>query len=1068
MGVIFAVLAFFVVPIFSRQSAQLPGPPASEGRPITPAGALVLDSTTNQPAVGSLPVAFLRSPDNGAKDGFGRYLISINSGYGIQFNSSTNGSQQSVSVIDLESQPSPRVIQNVYFPSPQGATVGAAFSSRSDSDGFYSLYVSGGYENKVWIFRFEPGMPQPISPPSPGPDSKVTAPFISVRGFATASASPRFQGNEEPVYPLGVALSADDRSLYVANNLGDSLGIVSDLGGARRLMRVGLDDGQPGHFVYPYGVITWSPSGAKQTQKVYVSCWATGRIAVVDALHPEKAVRFVAVERHPTAMLLNSAATRLYVANSDADSVSVIDTSRDTVVESISVRLAEKALPGGSPEGLALSADGAILYVANSHSNAIAVVGLSAASRGIASAPAKKQNNRDDDEKQAGAAKDERSTVQGFIPTGQYPSALAVSNGVLFVANGKGTGFEPSSLVTNNSGRAPNTPNDRFPSGTGRNAQGGQYDVSLIAGTISQIPLPDAHALADYTTQVMRNDGLIGAPAVKLFQGASPIHHVIYVIRENRTYDQVFGDVAKSGDGQAADGDPHFAIFGSGEAARRPGGPPQNITPNAHALALRFGLLDRFFVNSEASPDGHNWATAAFSNDYIDKAFRWNYSSRGRTYDFGGENRLPEIWPRRGEQPILPIPATVDDLARFIKLYVPYLNGARDVGEPETLYLWDAAARAGISYRSNGEYIASISQAEVDSFNANRPREYPDVSPTAITFALKKSLEGHISPAHREFDLFTPDSMTTDSYRAAAQTQSSAANSTNTTSALISPANPDSRFHGYSRISTWLAEFRGYVDALQKGQPDPLPAFNIVYLPNDHTSGMRPHMPTPQFYVADNDYALGLLVQEVSSSRYWKDTAIFVLEDDAQNGPDHFDAHRSPALVISAYNRPGALVHDYHSTVSLIRTMEIILGIPPMNQLDASATPIDIFQSQPDLTPYKAVLPQLGLKNLLIAAPGSAPAADDDAIWIRRTLQQDFRQPDLADAGALNRIIWYSVRGNASDYPVPVRLPVFDAMRTGLAEKAAGQVDAEDINRAIKSLLAQRHSPAHASPPRPQ
>ena len=216
--------------------------------------------------------------------------------------------------------------------------------------------------------------------------------------------------------------------------------------------------------------------------------------------------------------------------------------------------------------------------------------------------------------------------MRGFIPTGQYPSALAVANGSLFVANGKGTGFENSSLIANDSGRAPNTANDRFPAGTGGTHQGGEYDVALIAGTISQIAEPDARTLVNYTNQVMRNDGLIGAPDVHLFAGASPIHHVIYIIRENRTYDQVFGDVGKSGNGQPADGDSALAIFGDGSGARQPGGPPQKITPNAHALAQRFGLLDRFFVNSEASPDGHNWTDAAFSSDYVDKAFRWNYS----------------------------------------------------------------------------------------------------------------------------------------------------------------------------------------------------------------------------------------------------------------------------------------------------------------------------------------------------------------------------------------------------------------------------------------------------------
>jgi YVTN family beta-propeller protein len=1042
-----AVVLIALSALFSySQDRSASNEPASEGRPITPAGSLVLDATTGHPAVGSLPVAFVRSPDHGAKDGGGRYLIGVNSGFGIQFNAATNAEQQSISVLDLNAEPSPQVIQNVYFPSPQSAQVGAVFSPEPDSTGAYTFYVSGGFENKIWIFRFRPGAAQPVSPASNGPDTKVMAPFLSVSGFATAAPSPRYNDDQEPVYPLGIALSADGDSLFVANNLSDSLGIVRGLRSERRLIRVDLSDGHDGHFVYPYGVVAWTSPGSRETQKVFVSCWATASVAAVDAHHPEKPVTFIPVGRHPTAMLFNSALTRLYVANSDADSVSVIDPRIDRVIETISVRLSENALPGGSPEGLALSADGATLYVANAHSNAVAVVALGPAAMGTAVRHEEKKSSREDrkDKDDDGEKSPARSQVRGFIPTGQYPSALAVADGSLFVANGKGTGFENSSLVANNSGRAPNTANERFPAGTGETHKGGEYDTALIAGTISQIAEPDARALVDYTSQVMRNDGLIGAPDVHLFAGASPIHHVIYIIRENRTYDQIFGDVEKSGDGQAADGDPTLAIFGTSSAARQPGGPAQEVSPNAHALAQRFGLLDRFFVNSEASPDGHNWTDAAFSSDYVDKAFRWNYSRRGRTYDFQGINREPDIWAVTGLPPILPVPATADDLAHLIQRYVPYLNGARDVGEPETLYLWDAAARARLTYRTNGEEVATISQAEVDAFNANREREYPDVTPTVVAFPLKKSLEGHMSPTHREFDLYTPDSMTADSYRAAVESHSPSV-------ALISSSNSDPRFRGYSRVSDWLTQFRGYVDALGAGKPDSFPSFNIVYLPNDHTNGLRPHLPTPQFYIADNDYALGLLVQEVSSSPYWKDTAIFVVEDDAQNGPDHVDAHRSPALVISAYNRPGALVHQYHSTVSLIRTMELLLGMSPMNQLDASASPIDVFQSQPDLARYEAILPNVSLKNLMVQ-----PSPDrETARMIRRSEQQNFDAADLADADTVNRILWFSVRGAHEPFPASTRLPIFDAMRTRFDEEADEETS---LARALKGLLARRTS----------
>ena len=1027
---------------FAQGQNPIANQPASEGRPISPAGSLIPDATTGNTAVGSLPVNFVRSPDHAAKDGGGRFLIAVNSGYGIQFSASTNEGQQSLSVIDLNAQPVPRVIQNVYFPSPQSANVGAVFGPQPAMDGSYTLYVSGGYENKIWIFRLNPKLREPISPPSAGPDTKVTAPFISVAGFASQAGSPRYQHGTEPVYPTGLAISADGDALFVANNLGDSLGIIKDLRYERRLIRVDLSDEKTGHFVYPYGVVALASRDGRDTQKIYVSCWATASIAVKDLAHRDAPVKFIPVERHPTEMILNTARTRLYVANSNADSVSVIDTARDRVIETIGVRLEEKALTGSSPESLALSADGATLYVANAHSNAIAVVALSPGAMGTGA-----EGERAGERREKGESRDRdqetsrRSTLRGFIPTGQYPSAVAVANGHIIVGNGKGTGFENSSLVVNNSGRAPNGPNDRFPAGRGgHKGMGGEYDVALIAGNYSLISEPDAPALADYTNQVLRNDGLVGSKDVQLFAGKSPIHHVIYIIRENRTYDQVFGDVPQAGNGERADSDPSLAIFGGGETAQRPGGPPQTITPNAHALAQRFGLLDRFFVNSEASPDGHNWTDAAFSNDYVDKAFRWNYSGRGRSYDFQGENRLPDTEPRKGEPPIIPVPATPEQMASYIKQFVPYLNGARDAGEPETLYLWDDAARAGVSYRTFGEFMGTISQAEVDAFNANREHDYPDTSPTAIAFASKKALENHASPTYRAFDLYTPDSMTVESYRAAKQSGDDP---------LVSSLNADARFQGYSRMATFLTEFRGYVDALNKGRSETLPAFTIMHLPNDHTNGMRARMPTPQFYVAENDYALGLLVQEVSSSPYWKDTAIFVLEDDAQDGADHVDAHRSPALVISAHNRPGALIHQYHNTVSLVRTIELLLGMPPMNQLDAAASPIDIFQSEADMRPYKAVLPEVTLNNLMVQ-----PVADrETARYIRQSEQQNFTSEDLANPRILNRIIWYSVRGSDDGYPRVARLPVFDVMRTITDEESAEQLD---LNRLMKTMLARK------------
>jgi YVTN family beta-propeller protein len=1028
------VIAFILTTAFllrSAASVTVQNQFATEGRPITPAGALVMDATTRQPAVGALPVAFVRSPDKTGPAGLGRYLIAANSGYGVQFNSATNKAQQSLAVIDLNARPAPVVIQNVWFPTPQSVNVGLVFAPRAEQDGTFALYASGGVENKIWVFRFRPGAGVPITPTSHGPNTSVEAPFIDVNGFATSANSPRYNDNHAPVYPIGLAISPDGDTIYVANNLGDSLGIISNIRNARNLTRVDLHRSSSAQSMYPYGVVALA-RGSSDTAKVYVSCWADASIAVIDPSKPSQPAASIQVDRHPTAMILNSTGTRLYVVNSDADSVSVIDTAADREIERINVKLDESALVGGSPESVALSSDGSTMYVANAHANAIAVVALSAKARGEKE---ERDKRRDDND---------RSKARGFIPTGQYPSAVAVVGRTVFVGNGKGTGFQSSSVSVDNSGFVPNMPNDRFPAGTGRGDRGGQYSLSLISGNISAIAEPDERALAAYTQQVMRNDGLIGSPRARLFQGPSPIKHVIYIIKENRTYDQLFGDVAQSGDGHAADGDPSLAIFGAGDAAKLPGGAAQNITPNQRALALRFGLLDRLFVNAAASPEGHNWSTAAFSSDYVDKAYRWSYSSRGRPYDYEGFNRMPEYGPSRTAAPLFGAPVTADDLSTFLRRYIPYLNGARDVAEPETLYLWDAAARAGLTYRNYGEFVGTVSEASVAAINANRQRPYPDISPTVSAIPTKKSLEGHCSPTFRNFDLRTPDAMTPDSYRAAKET-------TRWTDSVISRNNEDPRFRGTSRLGEWLEEFRGFVADIEAGKPDRMPNFSMMRLPSNHTNGMAADFPTPQFYVAENDYAVGYLVEAVSNSPYWKDTAIFVVEDDAQDGPDHVDCHRAPTLVISAYNQPGALVHEFHTTVSLIRTMEILLGMQPMNQLDASAAPIDIFRDQPDLRTYKALLPDVALNNLVV--PARTARDSSDAYWMMRTAEQNLEHADMADARVMNEIIWYSIRGGGTPMPGIARLPAFDALQEGIAEQREQQ---EEMTKRATTSLARR------------
>ena len=1000
VGAIGFVSSRFAVEAQQRIEVNVP----TQGRALTPAGNLILDAATNQPAAASLTVNFVRSPDKSGADGQGRYLIAVNSGFGMQPTAKSRP-QQSLSVIDLNRKPAPTVIQNVYFPSPNSANFGVAFAPKPDADGRFQMFVAGGYENRVWQFGFDPNAAQPVAPANKL-DAALSAPSIDVSALAENAPSPDYNNNTAAVYPTGIAVAPDGNTLFLANNLGDSLGVISDVRGERRLRRVDLHRENSTQFLYPYDV------QLKSADKVYVSLWGDGTIAECEMRNAESKnqnakVKHIQVGRHPTAMIFNRDKSRLFAVNSDDDSVSVIDTNSDKVINTISVKLAENTLAGMLPEGLALSQDEQTLYVANARANAVAVVNLAANPK------SKIQNPK----------------LQGFIPTGNYASAVAVVGKQIFVANGKGTGVENSSITINDSGRAPNMPNDNFP--PNRSARGA-YNPALVLGNISLIDAPDERALFDYSQAVMRNNALLGDVQKPLFgNNRSPFKHVIYVIRENRTYDQVFGDLDKAGDGRAADGDGSVAIFGAGSAAKSPNGVSQNITPNARALALRFGLLDRFFVNAEASPDGHNWSTAAFSNDYVDKAFRWNYSGRGRTYDFEGFNRLPSYNPPANQPPgalppVFDLPATADDLTNFQKRYIPYLQGNRDVGEPQSLYLWDAASRAGLSYRNYGEYVATISAADLREVNTRKAKTYPDLSPTVAAFAVKKSLENHFSTAVRNFDTDTPDAMTIDSYRAAV--------ADNQADALISDQNANAKFRGSSRAGDFLREFLGHVADLQTGKGDTLPNLSILRFSNDHTAGLRKGIPTPQFFVAENDYALGRLVETVSNSPYWKDTAIFVVEDDAQDGADHVDAHRSPAFVISAYNRAGALVHDYHNTVSLIRTLELCVGIQPMNFLDQHAAPINIFTAAPDLSAYKAVLPTVAPDNL------TPPDKPTTAMlkYMKLTDKQNLTHADLANPREMNEIIWFAARGENEPMPNTARLPAFDLMRAGM------QIEADD------------------------
>ena len=649
------------------------------------------------------------------------------------------------------------------------------------------------------------------------------------------------------VYPGGLCVSGD--RLYVANNLGNSLSVIT------------LPDGKVSGSVevgdHPYTCLA-----SRDGKVVYVSLWGAAQVAVVDPGAMKVTAR-IPTDDHPNAMVFSVDGRRLFVANANANTISDIDLVAGKSLERISVALYPDSPAGSTTNALAISPDGKRLYAANADNNDVAVVDIS---------------------------RPGQSRVLGFIPVGWYPTALAVSadGKTLYVANGKG---------------AASHPNPKGPQPAVRSTSETQYIGNLLHGTISLIPVPDSAALEGYTAQVYRNAPysekkrleapFAGESAIPERVGdKSPIEHVIYIIKENRTYDQVFGDMRQG------NGDPRLVLFG------------EAITPNHHSLAREFVLLDNLYCDAEVSADGHNWSMGGYATDYVEKTWPSQYSGRRKTYDYEGES---------------PIAA------------------------PSAGYIWDACKRSGVSYRSYGEWIENGPKAGD-----------PGKARTA-------TLEDHFDPYFRGWDL---------------------------------------EYSDLDRARRFLSELKRFEE---EGK---MPRFQVVRLPNDHTQGTRAGSLTPRSYVAQNDLALGMLVEGVTKSKFWPTTAIFVIEDDAQNGPDHVDAHRTVGFVISPYVRRGTVDSTMYSTCSMLRTMELILGIPPMSQYDAAATPMFAsFGTRADTTPYSARPAGVPLTDTNSPrAPGSSGSA-----------AMNFDEEDSAPDMELNGIIWQSIKGTAVPMPAPVR-----------------------------------------------
>lgn len=616
---------------------------------------------------------------------------------------------------------------------------------------------------------------------------------------------------------------------------------------------------------YPY---TCLPS--KDGKQLFVSLWGNAKVAVVD-LESDKVVAGWPTAEHPTEMALSPDGKTLYVACANSTKVSVFDTATGTALQTIHCALYPQAPNGNTPNSLCITPDGEMLFVANADANNLAVFNV---------------------------ADPKLAKPLGFIPTGWYPTSVRFNkqNKTIYVANGKGLSSKP-----NRYGANPENP---------RATQ--EYIGSLFQGTMSVIPAPTPKAMEAFSKMAYACSPLqageavnakgveAGNPIPTKLGDKSPIKYVIYVIKENRTYDQVFGDIKKG------NGEPDLCLF------------PEPITPNHHKLAEEFVLLDNLYVDGEVSADGHEWSMGAYATDFVEKM--WPLSYRGSPMKTFG-------YPSEGQ---------IDQMSR----------GAGG-------YLWDRAKEAGVTYRSYGEWIENGLKKPDGTYTPGR--------------ATVKALEGNFDPFFRGYDLDYLD---------------------------------------VKRAERFITE-------LQRFEKDgDMPRLQIIKFPNDHTAGTRVGKPTPTAMVADNDLALGRFVEAVSKSKFWKETAIFVIEDDTQNGPDHVDAHRSPALVISPYTKRKSVDSTLYSTSSMLRTMELILGLKPMSQFDAAARPMyNCFTATADVTPYTHVVPRTDLNA--VNKPGAFGAAMSEKL--------NLAKEDQADDLIFSEIIWKSVKGAKSKMPAPVR-----------------------------------------------
>ncbi|HWA93691.1 MAG TPA: bifunctional YncE family protein/alkaline phosphatase family protein [Terracidiphilus sp.] len=872
-----------------------------------------------------------------------RYVVTVNAGYGTY----ESDYDQSIAVLDsltgkLEDFPDSRTLVQA----KQTLYSGLAFSR----DGNY-LYASmgsitdplgerpGDTGSGVVVYRFDAGKIKA--------DRFIKLPLQHLSSGHVTKLLNDKDGDLAIPFPAAIAdvMVHGTEKLLVAENLSDDVLLLDPETGAIE-HKFDLTENSAVPSTYPIALAV-----TKDEKRAFVALWNASEVVELDLnklqvkrkLALLKPSSRVAPGSHPSALLVSGSGKTLYVALSNRDAVAAINIEGKNfkLKGYFDTRLPGQSYFGAEPVGLTQNPNTRRVYVANAAIDAVAVL----------------------DPKNLTKEAAEKGMVEptGFIPTEWMPMCVAYAPTLkgeriyIATAKGKGTGpnGEPMKETDNAKGK-------HF-------LRRYTYIASMLHGSIAGVDVKQIwDDLPTWTEQAISDNRLKAAQEkIHFASGSNPIKHVIYIIKENRTYDQVLGDLEQDGK-PVGNGDPQLTMYGAA------------VTPNIHKLALRFGVLDNFYDSGEVSGDGHVWSNAAIGTDYLEKTWQQSYRGGQRTYDYEG----------------------------VVAEGLPLEQNIPDVNEPASGYLWGNLAAHGKSYYHFGEYIATKFCDEVRTANPQQGPmlqgqncAHPAVKPgqqlpanwgggvnqwpwaipiIASNTATKPELVGHFAKEAPDFNLWVPDQI---------------------------------------RVNIFEQHLNGWIADMKNGK-DTMPNFVMLRLGDDHTMGTRPGGPTPNASVADNDLAVGRAVDLISHSPFWDSTAFFILEDDAQDGADHVDAHRSYALVVSKYAPHGKDGHAYvdshfYSTVSVIRTMESLLGLPPMNNNDAFAPMIgSLFTGRGNQAPY--VADASNRENGLIYK-----ANKKSMFGAMQSMKMDFRHADRAPAQQLNVILWKAAKGDA---PVPAMI----------------------------------------------